>query len=634
MSYSFTDAQKARISTAVSSAEAGGSWASAYDVVATIIATEPDASGTQPVSTDPQVQASRLWLLGAAQANAGEGMFSTLIRDYTAREYELHFGTALSEAQAQAASDAVAKNVLGDITSTGVLPTVDRIARRDAAAVGKTLFNTTPGGQSYSDTAGNPQINAAWSGTVLFSFFDHGSVAADQTGRLVQTGASDTRLDSVNDLRDVLYAYDAFTHAAGLAGLAGSYVTDQLSEPERLAQLDALITGTRDPNDGDIFAALQRFGSLDNISGADFLSPGDLLTHVTAGSAAGDAIAWVHQLGPERLLDALDAVVGDGASAGGSDTAGSFGDRAHALFSRLKDQGELELKVRRMDRIAGGDTSHPGEPLSVDALVEAAHAQTPTGKATLFALREGNPFVVLGRDDAETQSLYQRFDHDGLLNADHYSAQYLHDRATYLSQLYVEGTGGSDAGVNDAWFLDQDSNTHVGADTPLVQRRVFGGAGDDSVNGARVGSTDDRLYGGRGDDVLRGFAGDDRLEGQSGDDDLFGGAGHDTYVFRPGTGSDRIDDSDGDGEIHVGDRTLQGSDRQATLSDRGAQWQGDDGTTYTLVDGNLTDGGTLEITKGGLKDTDRIVVDDFHNGDLGGEWRVANESRFASPIPV
>lgn len=211
MAYLFTSDQIARIRTSFEQAQANGSWADAYELVASIVTNEPDMSGSEPINSDPEVQASRLWLLGAAQANAGEGAFSSLIRDYTERQYELHFGISLSDAKAQQASDAVAEAVIDDILNLRILPTVGQIAEQDATAVGETLFSRTPSGEDNTDDpAGNPDINAAWSGSILFSFFDNGSVASDQTDRLLSTGENDAAFDSLNDLRDVLFAYDAF----------------------------------------------------------------------------------------------------------------------------------------------------------------------------------------------------------------------------------------------------------------------------------------------------------------------------------------------------------------------------------------------------------------------------------------
>lgn len=66
-----------------------------------------------------------------------------------------------------------------------------------------------------------------------------------------------------------------------------------------------------------------------------------------------------------------------------------------------------------------------------------------------------------------------------------------------------------------------------------------GGFGNDILDG---GIGNDMLDGGVGADVLRGGTGNDRLEGGAGNDLLTGGAGADSFVFRPGTGQDRVTD--------------------------------------------------------------------------------------------
>jgi hypothetical protein len=95
-----------------------------------------------------------------------------------------------------------------------------------------------------------------------------------------------------------------------------------------------------------------------------------------------------------------------------------------------------------------------------------------------------------------------------------------------------------------------------------------------------------RLHGGRGDDTLAGGAGADYLEG---------GGGHDRYVFAAGDGVDVVDDTDGQGEIVLGDAVLDGDDA---------------GVAYAL-DGD----GTLSITAGAAGDA--IRVQGFRDGMLG-----------------
>lgn len=133
----------------------------------------------------------------------------------------------------------------------------------------------------------------------------------------------------------------------------------------------------------------------------------------------------------------------------------------------------------------------------------------------------------------------------------------------------LRGGAGADFlyGERDADQLfggDGDDELHGGGDEDLLvgdagADQLYGGPGGDSLDG---GDGPDRLYGGRGSDFLRGGAGDDLLDGGSGDgtddaasDLLDGGLGFDEY--RPGAG-DRIQDSDGYGQIRHGEEIIGG----------------------------------------------------------------------------
>ncbi|GAW34785.1 bifunctional hemolysin/adenylate cyclase precursor [Roseovarius sp. A-2] len=73
----------------------------------------------------------------------------------------------------------------------------------------------------------------------------------------------------------------------------------------------------------------------------------------------------------------------------------------------------------------------------------------------------------------------------------------------------------------------------------LANDVLNGDAGNDTLEG---GNGFDLLNGGDGDDRLEGNAGNDTLDGGAGDDVLRGGLGADTFVFRVGSGNDRIVD--------------------------------------------------------------------------------------------
>jgi len=113
----------------------------------------------------------------------------------------------------------------------------------------------------------------------------------------------------------------------------------------------------------------------------------------------------------------------------------------------------------------------------------------------------------------------------------------------------LQGQGGFDTldGGDGADTLQGNNSNDVlsgGAGGDLLE----GGFGFDTLSG---GAGDDRLEGSNGFDVLNGDAGDDRLEGNAGRDTLDGGTGTDvlrggigadTFVFRAGSGNDRVAD--------------------------------------------------------------------------------------------
>ena len=78
---------------------------------------------------------------------------------------------------------------------------------------------------------------------------------------------------------------------------------------------------------------------------------------------------------------------------------------------------------------------------------------------------------------------------------------------------------------------------------------VFGDGGDDPhVNGnfgddtVRGGAGNDGVFGGQGADMLFGDEGNDTLSGDLGADTMTGGAGADRFLFRVGSGLDRVAD--------------------------------------------------------------------------------------------
>jgi len=174
----------------------------------------------------------RIWFEGAAKVNGDLGAFSTLIREYTQIQGELHWDRRFSDFQSatnisemQEASNEVARqaeDTLSDPNQNNwTLQSISQIADNDATGVAEVLFDFAPGDTINSITLGGQ--NAAWSGVVLFSSFDNPNdpdLRVDETGRLLSTGASEFQADSLDDWRNVLYAHNAYTNAVLETGLA------------------------------------------------------------------------------------------------------------------------------------------------------------------------------------------------------------------------------------------------------------------------------------------------------------------------------------------------------------------------------------------------------------------------------
>ncbi len=179
------------------------------------------------------------------------------------------------------------------------------------------------------------------------------------------------------------------------------------------------------------------------------------------------------------------------------------------------------------------DTIPAAGSLSVQSLVdmsaEEIKANAQGQLAFRYALSEMNPFVVTGDD-----TIYFAHNESGELDLDQFSAQYLTDRATFLSTLMSRNLHDADVlhGQSQRSFVDLqrgESLTDIG-DTYLPTSRtqhryLFASDGDDaSLAGDEA---IDHIYGNGGSDVLFGGAGDDYLEGNRGSDQISGGVGRD-----------------------------------------------------------------------------------------------------------
>lgn len=108
----------------------------AYDALYDIIT---DFTGLFPKSgVDPSAW---LRLQSAKAINRGEGQFSTFIREYTKAQYAYRLGAEASNELIQAASNAIAENVIQDTLDRGY-PDLVRIGDIDAFLKGSVVART------------------------------------------------------------------------------------------------------------------------------------------------------------------------------------------------------------------------------------------------------------------------------------------------------------------------------------------------------------------------------------------------------------------------------------------------------------------------------------------------------------
>ena len=90
--YTFTLIEQQDISNAYNQGPATiglpGNHVQLYSTISTILKTD---TGLGAPDLNPEVKPVRIWFDGATKINSGEGVFSTLIREYTQTQGELHW---------------------------------------------------------------------------------------------------------------------------------------------------------------------------------------------------------------------------------------------------------------------------------------------------------------------------------------------------------------------------------------------------------------------------------------------------------------------------------------------------------------------------------------------------------------
>lgn len=580
MSYSFNELEMNRIQSAAALCSGGGkilldegNWVPLYTELSKLLQ-EKMESGTLNSEDYKNAHNAKLWLDVAIGANGKTGMHNAFIRTYTQRQGKLRTGTNFSEKKMQLASNGVAFNLYKDLIKYKYIPSITDIAKADASSIGENLFGDI---LDPSDTA--VLLNSAWAGTIGFNLL--GGATPFETWRLLSGGGDEgatASLNSLMDIRDLLFAADSYTEALKAAYIQGG--KDVLNTIAEFAIRSA------DPAIGPeaFAAAIQPLVAQLNI----MVSSGDLtgcLILVTKNTPkVREFFELYKKFSKEEILDMLRGAI-QGKTLIGNTTPENYDDVAYNFFNSLSVEKLNSTSARLL-------------PADKSALIEAAKSDTNI-RVALGSLS----YIAIQTEEGvrEKFSLYNDMTGEG-----HITEEWIRDRVEMLSSLGDSPT--------DSYYLDQSSNTTTGSgeDTRSV---IFGSENGDTQNG---GSGQDKLYGGMGNDTQTGGQGNDYLEGGDGDDSLMGGldadtliggngsdvlrgeegndllnggSGNDVYKFYGSFGSDLIIDSSGNDSLEVQGFIYGLPVGKKIKSGTGNTYQSDDGqvTYFLLQTGPITD---------------------------------------------
>lgn len=227
-------------------------------------------------------------------------------------------------------------------------------------------------------------------------------------------------------------------------------------------------------------------------------------------------------------------------------------------FGNLANRNEFYNGIAAVHAMLAGQTyqitslvNMPIETIKGNAVLPGA-----TGLAYRYALKELNPFVVMGANYSQFYNpgdldLYDPITGNGLI-----TLEYLKDRATFLTNKLSINTSAfpsvRDAAISGSsftYYRDSQSQYEIGSSAVSMPQMIFGNATDEMIDGSLIWG--DRLYGGDGQDTINGEGGSDYIEGNEGNDVLLsGGSGTDTILG--GQGDDLLDGGTGNDTLDGG----------------------------------------------------------------------------------
>jgi Ca2+-binding RTX toxin-like protein len=315
--------------------------------------------------------------------------------------------------------------------------------------------------------------------------------------------------------------------------------------------------------------------------------------------------------------------------------------------------GNIANRTVFYNAMAAVETALNGQPYQIVSLVDQpvetikGNALLPgeTGTAYRYALKELNPFVVVGADYTQFHNPGDLDLYDPTTGNGSITLEYLKDRATFLTNkievntsAFPSVTGLAVSTSSFTYYRDNQSQYEIGSSLVSMPQMIFGDATDETIDGSLIWG--DRLYGGDGADTINGNFGDDYIEGNqgndvllsggSGTDTILGGQGDDLLDGGPGSdtldggldndilkggegldryisnfGADTIEDSDGKGVVEFDGQVLLG----------GLHRTGDPANVFHSADGTLTltkSGTDLVVTGSGP-----LTIKNFATGQFG-----------------
>ncbi|MDO8416367.1 MAG: calcium-binding protein, partial [Agitococcus sp.] len=495
--YIFTSAQTSALQTLSNQQWKESPTRAAFYHALLLILEQPDASGTDGGLDGQQL---RLWLRGAEQANQGVGLFSELIRGYTNTQSELRGLGPVSAGDMQLASNAVGDNLIKNIleitkTAGGSAPTLKEVAIEDAKGVGEFLFKLLGSDTAYTH-------NSAWSGTLLFSM-----LGGSETTRLYEGSGLPGAIDTVDDIRNVLFSIQSFSTAFGNGIDLLTRAYPSLTE----GRLKSLMASVFSTGAGAALALVS--GLAPSLQSEAQAAVNDLsVLSDTLSLWRGSSVAGVY----DTLLAALDT----------NNFSTSLlklvfeGTPVSSLYQSIDKLG-LTTVTGDLARLAG---------LSSDTSLQSVMASLVTKAGvdgTVISLEGKTPveLVTLVKTDGAVQKSLEALSIFCFPTIQASSVE-THSDAWVLSRagMLVALTKADSSGL--VQYVDKSTGlTAQGESSDGVPRRVVFGA---DVHDGSIGI--DMLYGtNKVNDILSGGSGNDVLDGGTGADQLFGGMENDTF---------------------------------------------------------------------------------------------------------